>query len=187
MARVLSPIAGIILCREQYAKKINSMVFPGVQGGPLMHVIAAKAVCFGEALRPDFKDYQAQVIKNSQALAARLREYGYRIVSGGTDNHLLLVDLRPAGLDGTAADAALDAAGITVNKNAIPFDTGTPMKPSGIRIGTPAVTTRGMVEKDIVQVADFIHEAIQDRDDAAKLADLQGRVFAFNANFPMPE
>jgi glycine hydroxymethyltransferase len=181
------PRGGLILCDEQYAKKINSMVFPGVQGGPLMHVIAAKAVCLGEALRPDFKGYQEQIVKNAQALAARLGGHGYRIVSGGTDNHSMLVDMRPAGLDGTAADAALDAAGITVNKNAIPFDTGTPMKPSGIRVGTPAVTTRGMVEEDIVKVADLMHEAIQHRDDEGKLKEIRARVFAFNQAFPLPE
>ncbi|NNC88794.1 MAG: ribose 5-phosphate isomerase B [Akkermansiaceae bacterium] len=181
------PRGGIILCREEFAKKINSMVFPGIQGGPLMHVIAAKAVCFGEALQPGFRDYQAQVVKNARALAARLAEHGYRIVSGGTDNHVMLVDMRPAGLNGNEADAALDAAGITVNKNAIPFDSGTPMKPSGIRVGTPAVTTRGMKEEDVRQVADFMHEALQSRDDAGKLADLQQRVFAFNRAFPLPE
>ncbi len=152
-----------------------------------MHVIAAKAVCFREALEPGFRDYQEQVVKNARALGARLAEHGYRIVSGGTDNHVLLVDLRPAGLDGTEADAALDAAGITVNKNAIPFDTGTPMKPSGIRVGTPAVTTRGMKETDVAQVADFMHEAIEVRDDPARQADLKIRVFGFNAAFPLPD
>jgi glycine hydroxymethyltransferase len=181
------PRGGIILCRAEYARKINSMVFPGVQGGPLMHVIAAKAVCLGEALRPEFKGYQEQVVKNAQALAAQLAGHGYRIVSGGTDNHSMLVDMRPAGVDGTDADAALDAAGITVNKNAIPFDTGTPMKPSGIRLGTPAVTTRGMLEKDIARVADFMHEAIQNRGDEAKLNEIRERVFAFNQVFPLPE
>jgi glycine hydroxymethyltransferase len=181
------PRGGLILCREEYAKKIDSMVFPGVQGGPLMHVIAAKAVCLGEARLPGFKGYQEQVVRNARALAARLDERGFRIVSGGTDNHSMLVDMRPAGLDGTEADAALDAAGITVNKNAIPFDTGTPMKPSGIRLGTPAVTTRGMLEKDIVQVADFMDEAIRSRADGAKLAEICERVFAFNRAFPMPE
>jgi len=181
------PRGGIVLCREEFAKKINAMVFPGVQGGPLMHVIAAKAVCFGEALRDDFKGYQQQVVANARALAERLTEHGYRIVSGGTDNHVMLVDLRPAGLGGVEADAALGAAGITVNKNAIPFDTGTPMKPSGIRLGTPAVTTRGMIEKDIVQVADFIHEAIRHRDDPGRLTAVRERVFAFNERFPLPE
>lgn len=181
------PRGGMVLCREEYAKKIDSMVFPGVQGGPLMHVIAAKAVCLAEALQPAFKEYQAQVVENARALAGRLGELGYRIVSGGTDNHSMLVDMRPAGLDGTEADKALDAAGITVNKNAIPFDSGTPMKPSGIRLGTPAVTTRGMKEADLVRVADFMHEAIQNRADEAKLEEIQQRVFAFNQDFPLPE
>lgn len=180
------PRGGLILCRSEYAKKIDSMVFPGVQGGPLMHVIAAKAVCLGEALRPEFKGYQEQVVKNARALAARLAHHGYRIVSGGTDNHSMLVDMRPAGLDGTDADAALDAAGITVNKNAIPFDTGTPMKPSGIRVGTPAVTTRGMKEADVEQVADFMHEAISNRADEQALGTIRERVFLFNQAFPLP-
>ncbi len=181
------PRGGLILCGEEYAKKINSMVFPGVQGGPLMHVIAAKAVCLGEALRPDFRDYQEQVVNNARALAARLGEHGFRIVSGGTDNHSMLVDMRPLGLDGTVADAALAAAGITVNKNAIPFDTGSPMKPSGIRLGTPAVTTRGMKEADLESVADLMFEAIQNRADGEKLAEIRERVFAFNQDFPLPE
>ena len=181
------PRGGLILCREEYAKKINSMVFPGVQGGPLMHVIAAKAVCFGEALRPSFKVYQEQVVENARALAARLSHHGFRIVSGGTDNHSMLVDMRPLGLDGTVADAALDAAGITVNKNSIPFDTGSPMKPSGIRLGTPAVTTRGMKEVDLESVADFIFAAIQNRDDDSRLAEIRDRAFAFNQDFPLPD
>jgi glycine hydroxymethyltransferase len=180
------PRGGIILCKEEFAKKIDGQVFPGIQGGPLMHVIAAKAICFGEALKPEFKTYSAQVIKNAQAMAARLASHGYRIVSGGTDNHLMLVDLRPKGLNGAEASHALDEAGITVNKNGIPFDTGSPMKPSGIRIGTPAVTTRGMKEKDVEQVADFIHEALSDHTETAKLHALRERVFAFNRAFPMP-
>jgi glycine hydroxymethyltransferase len=180
------PRGGIILCREPYAKKIDAQVFPGIQGGPLMHVIAAKAVCFGEALQPGFKAYQEQVVRNAQAIAARLAGHGYRIVSGGTDNHLLLVDLRPAGLNGAEASAALDEAGITVNKNTIPFDTGSPMKPSGIRIGTPAVTTRGMKEADVNQVADFIHEGLRAKDDPAALHALRERVHAFNRAFPLP-
>ncbi len=180
------PRGGIILCKEEFAKKIDSQVFPGIQGGPLMHVIAAKAVCFGEALKPEFKEYSAQVVRNAQAMAARLAQHGYRIVSGGTDNHLMLVDLRPKGLNGAEASHALDEAGITVNKNGIPFDTGSPMKPSGIRIGTPAVTTRGMREKDVEQVADFIHEALSDHTNEEKLHALRERVFAFNRAFPMP-
>jgi len=180
------PRGGIILCKEEFAKKIDSQVFPGIQGGPLMHVIAAKAVCFAEALLPEFKTYQQQIVRNAQALAARLTLHGYRIVSGGTDNHLMLVDLRSMGLNGTLASHALDLAGITVNKNAIPFDTGTPMKPSGIRIGTPAVTTRGMREADVEQVADFIHQALTVAEDDAKLAAIREQVFAFNRAFPMP-
>lgn len=180
------PRGGIILCKEEFAKKIDSQVFPGIQGGPLMHVIAAKAICFGEALKPEFKTYSAQVIKNAQAMAERLTHHGYRIVSGGTDNHLMLVDLRTKGLNGSDASHALDEAGITVNKNGIPFDTGSPMKPSGIRIGTPAVTTRGMNEIHIQQVADFIHEALSDHTNIAKLHALRERVFAFNRAFPLP-
>ena len=180
------PRGGIILCKAEFAKKIDAQVFPGIQGGPLMHVIAAKAVCFGEALQPAFKDYQKQIVKNAQAIAARLAHHGLRIVSGGTDNHLMLVDLRPKGLNGADASLALDHAGITVNKNGIPFDTGSPMKPSGIRIGTPAVTTRGMQEPDVEQVADFIHEALSDHTNLAQLHAIRERVFAFNREFPLP-
>jgi glycine hydroxymethyltransferase len=180
------PRGGIILCQEEFAKKIDAQVFPGIQGGPLMHVIAAKAACFGEALTPEFKAYQQQVVANARAMAARLATHGFRIVSGGTDNHLMLVDLRGRGLNGAEASHALDLAGITVNKNAIPFDTGTPMKPSGIRIGTPAVTTRGMKEADVEQVADFIHEALAVHTDEAALAAIRERVFAFNRAFPLP-
>ena len=180
------PRGGIILCKEEFAKKIDSQVFPGIQGGPLMHVIAAKAVCFGEALKPEFKEYSAQVVRNAQAIAARLTHHGFRICSGGTDNHVMLVDLRDKGLNGTDASLALDEAGITVNKNGIPFDTGSPMKPSGIRIGTPAVTTRGMKEKDVEQVADFIHEALSAHTDVAKLHAVRERVFTFNRAFPLP-
>lgn len=180
------PRGGVILCKEEHAKKIDSIVFPGIQGGPLMHVIAAKAICFGEALQPEFKEYSAQVIKNAKAMAARLSEYGYRIVSGGTDNHLFLVDLRSQGIDGSVASTALDEAGITVNKNSIPFDTAGPFKPSGIRIGTPAVTSRGMKEEDVVKVADFIHRAIENREDAAQLEAICEEVHAFNRAFPLP-
>ena len=180
------PRGGVILCKEEHAKKIDSTVFPGIQGGPLMHVIAAKAVCFGEALQDSFKSYSAQVVTNAKAIAARLAEHGYRIVSGGTDNHLLLVDFRPMGIDGSIVSTALDEAGITVNKNSIPFDTAGPFKPSGIRIGTPAVTSRGMKEADAVQVADFIHAAIENRDDEAKLHAIREEVYAFNRAFPLP-
>jgi glycine hydroxymethyltransferase len=180
------PRGGIILCKEEFAKKIDAQVFPGIQGGPLMHVIAAKAICFGEALKPEFQVYQQQLVKNAQTMAARLTQHGFRIVSGGTDNHVMLVDLRSKNLNGTLVSHALDEAGITVNKNSIPFDTGTPMKPSGIRIGTPAVTTRGMKEADIAVVADFIHEALLAPEDEAKLHAIRERVFAFNRAFPMP-
>ncbi|MBT8037851.1 MAG: serine hydroxymethyltransferase [Verrucomicrobiae bacterium] len=181
------PRGGIILCKEEYAKKIDGTVFPGIQGGPLMHVIAAKAACFGEILNTDFKAYSEQVVKNAQAMAARLTSHGYRIVSGGTDNHLMLVDLRPAGIDGSIAQHALDESGITVNKNSIPFDTAGPFKPSGIRIGTPAVTTRGMKAPDVEKVADFIHEALQNYDNDAKLAEIREQVYLFNRDFPLPE
>jgi glycine hydroxymethyltransferase len=180
------PRGGIILCKEKYAKKIDGRVFPGVQGGPLMHVIAAKAVCFGEALKPSFKEYQAQVVKNAQAMSARLAENGYRIVAGGTDNHVFMVDLRPVGLDGSIVSDTLDKVGITVNKNSIPFDEAGPMKPSGIRIGTPAVTTRGMKEDDVIAVADLIHDALKAREDETQLAKIREKVFAFNADFPLP-
>ena len=181
------PRGGIILCKEEYAKKIDGTVFPGIQGGPLMHVIAAKAACFGEVLNTDFKAYAEQVVANAQAMAARLVEHGYRIVSGGTDNHLMLVDLRSVGLDGTIAQHALDETGITVNRNSIPFDTASPFKPSGIRIGTPAVTTRGMKEADSEQVADFIHEALQNHDNEDKLHEIREKVYAFNRSFPLPK
>lgn len=181
------PRGGIILCKEKYAKRIDAQVFPGIQGGPLMHVIAAKAVCFGEALKPCFKDYQAQVVKNAQTLAERLKEHGYRIVSGGTENHVLLVDLQDKGFSGSTASKALDKCGITVNKNSIPFDSGSAVNPGGIRLGTPAITTRGMKEADVIQVADFIHEGLENRKNAEALAALQEKVFAFNQQFPLPQ
>lgn len=180
------PRGGIILCKQEFAKKIDAQVFPGIQGGPLMHVIAAKAVCFGEALKPEFQQYQAQIIANAQALATRLQEHGYRIVSGGTDNHVMLVDLRSKNMNGSDASLTLDEAGITVNKNSIPYDSGTPMKPSGIRIGTPAITTRGMKEQDVRQVADYIDRALQSQGNLNALHALREEVFAFNQAFPMP-
>ncbi len=171
------PRGGIVLTNhEEIAKKIDSLVFPGVQGGPLMHVIAAKAVCFREALTPEFQGYQKQVVKNAAALANRLGEHGYLISSGGTDNHLMLVDLRPNQLNGKIAQHALDEAGITVNKNSIPFDTESPFKGGGIRIGTPAVTTRGMGESEMQLIGDLIHEALTHRKDASRLADIRSRV-----------
>ncbi len=181
------PRGGLILTNNaDIAKKMDSMVFPGIQGGPLMHVIAAKAVCFGEALQPGFKEYQQQVIKNAAALAAAMQSLGYKIASGGTDNHLMLVDLRPQGLDGKIAQETLDQAGITVNKNSIPFDTASPFKPSGIRMGTPAVTTRGMKEDDMKTIAALIHEALTKRESAEKLKDIQRRVRELNTRFPLP-
>jgi glycine hydroxymethyltransferase len=180
------PRGGVVLCRQEFAKKIDGQVFPGVQGGPLMHIIAAKAVCFGEALQPTFKTYAEQVVKNARALAGRLASHGYRIVSGGTDNHLLLVDLRSKNLNGAEASLALDEAGITVNKNGIPFDTGSPMKPSGIRIGTPAVTTRGMKEPDVEKVADLIDRALNAKSDPAVLEVIRNEVFSFNKSFLLP-
>jgi glycine hydroxymethyltransferase len=180
------PRSGVILCKSQFAKAVDAQVFPGVQGGPLMHVIAAKAVCFHEALQPSFKAYAAQVVSNARALAARLSMLGYRIVSGGTDNHVLLVDLRPKGLNGKQAQEALDHAGITVNKNAIPFDTEPIMKTGGIRIGTPAMTTRGMKEEEMMEIADLIHAALEKADDAAALSALMKRVHAFTSRYPLP-
>ena len=180
------PRSGVILCKAPYAKAVDAQVFPGVQGGPLMHVIAAKAICFHEALQPGFKQYAAQVVANAKALAARLGMLGYRIVSGGTDNHVLLVDLRPAGLNGKQAQEALDHAGITVNKNAIPFDTEPIMKTGGIRIGTPAMTTRGMKEEEMMEIADLIHAALQNTENPAELARIQGRVHAFTSRYPLP-
>ncbi len=180
------PRGGIILCKAEHAKKIDAMVFPGVQGGPLMHVIAAKAVCFGEALQPGFKSYQAQIVKNAQALAAALVGHGYRLSSGGTDNHLMLLDLKPAGMDGKMASEALDEAGITINKNSIPFDTSSPFRPAGIRIGTPAVTTRGMKEAEMVMIAALIHEALTHREDPARLHSIRDKVRTLNARFPLP-
>ncbi len=160
------PRGGIVMCQEQFAKQIDATVFPGVQGGPLMHVIAAKAVCFQEALQPQFREYQRQVVLNAKALAAGLAKHGYRIVSGGTDNHLMLVDLRPKEINGKEAQEVLDRAGITVNKNGIPFDTYPIFKPGGIRIGTPAVTTRGMKEEEMLDIADLLAEALANRSNA---------------------
>jgi glycine hydroxymethyltransferase len=180
------PRAGLIMCKEAFAKKVDAQTFPGIQGGPLMHVIAAKAVCLHEALQPSFKDYARQIVNNAKALSARLAKLGFRIVSGGTDNHLLLVDLRPAGLNGAEAQIALDKAAITVNKNAIPFDTEPIMKTGGIRIGTPAMTTRGLREDDMMQVADFIETGLKARHDDSALAALRREVTAFTARFPLP-
>jgi len=180
------PRGGIVMCEEKFAKQIDATVFPGVQGGPLMHVIAAKAVCFHEALKPAFRDYQRQVVINAKALAAGLAKHGYRIVSGGTDNHLMLVDLRPKDLNGKEAQEVLDRAGITVNKNAIPFDTSSPFKPGGIRVGTPAVTTRGMKEEEMLEISDLIAEALTNRTDEIALNRVREKVRELTRRFPLP-
>jgi glycine hydroxymethyltransferase len=180
------PRAGLIMCKQEFAKRLDAQTFPGVQGGPLMHVIAAKAVCLHEALQPSFRDYARQIVNNAKALAARLSMLGYRIVSGGTDNHLMLVDLRPRGLTGVEAQTALDHAAITVNKNAIPFDTEPITKTGGIRIGTPAMTTRGMKEEEMMEIADLIHATLEGRADQAKIAAVRQEVIRFTSRFPLP-
>lgn len=180
------PRGGIVMSEEKFAKQIDATVFPGVQGGPLMHVIAAKAVCFHEALQPQFREYQRQVVVNAKALAAGLAKHGYRIVSGGTDNHLMLVDLRPKELNGKDAQETLDRAGITVNKNAIPFDTSSPFKPGGIRVGTPAVTTRGMKEEEMLEIADLVADALQNRTDESALICVRDKVRELTRKFPLP-
>lgn len=179
------PRGGLILCKENLAKAINSAVFPGVQGGPLMHVIAAKAVCFGEALTPQFKAYQHQVVLNAKALAEALKKRGYRLVAGGTDCHVMCLDLRSKNLTGKVAEAALDKAGITANKNTIPFDPEKPFVTSGLRIGTPAVTTRGMKEADMEKVAELIDCAITHHADEAYLAAEAKEVEKFLEDFPL--
>jgi glycine hydroxymethyltransferase len=180
------PRGGVIMCKPEHAKAIDSLMFPGVQGGPLMHVIAAKAVCLHEALQPDFKQYQQQVTRNAKALAASLHMKGYRLVSGGTDNHLMLVDLRPRGINGRQVQDTLDKAGITVNKNSIPFDTEPVSKGGGIRIGTPAVTTRGMKEEEMMAIADLIDKALSFGGDAAKLSEVRKEVRQLTSHYPLP-
>lgn len=181
------PRSGMILCTQEWAQKIDSAVFPGIQGGPLMHVIAAKAIAFGEALQPSFKDYIAQVITNAQTLAGELERAGYRLVSGGTDIHLVLVDVfGKAGVTGKQAEKALEHAGITVNKNMIPFDPRKPMDPSGIRIGTPALTTRGMGQAEMVQIAKWMVEVLARPDDTVILDRVQGSVREMCEQFPVP-
>ncbi len=179
------PRGGIILCREKDAQKIDKAVFPGIQGGPLMHVIAAKAVAFKEALQPSFKQYQEKIILNAKALAESLTQRGFRLVSGGTDNHLLLVDLRNKGISGKDAEHALDEAGITVNKNSIPFDPASPFVTSGIRIGTPAVTTRGLDTGAMQDVARAIDLVLTYHGQAAKLQEAQNLVKDLSARFPL--
>jgi glycine hydroxymethyltransferase len=179
------PRGGLVLCRERYAKDLDRTVFPGVQGGPLMHIIAAKAVCLQEALEPAFAAYQRQIVANAKKLAASLTASGFRLVSGGTDNHLMLVDVFSRGTTGKVAEAALGKAGITVNKNAIPFDQNPPMVASGIRIGTPAVTTRGMRESEMELVGDLISRALRTPDDDRSLALVRAEVESLCRKFPL--
>jgi len=179
------PRAGMIMCREELAKDLDRVVFPGIQGGPLMHVIAAKAVCLAEALKPEFKDYQKQIVANAATLAARLAENGLRIVSGGTDTHLMLVDLRPFELTGKVAEKRLEEAGITVNKNTIPFDPQKPFVTSGIRIGTPALTTRGMREPEMKAIGDMIARVLKDIENDAVVAEVREEVRELCERFPL--
>jgi glycine hydroxymethyltransferase len=179
------PRAGMILSRQEFAAAIDKVVFPGMQGGPLMHIIAAKAVCFREALQPSFRDYARQIVANAKVLAETLASEGFRIISGGTDTHLMLVDVFSKGMLGSEAEKALGEAGITVNKNAIPFDTNPPMKPSGIRLGTPALTTRGMKEREMRQVGKWIAAALNSRSDASTLGRIRREVLELADAFPL--
>ena len=179
------PRGGMIMCKEKFGKAVDKTIFPGIQGGPLVHVIAAKAVSFKEALLPEFKDYQRQVVKNAKALAQRLTEDGLRIVSGTTENHLMLVDLTPKNITGRDAETALDAAGITCNKNSIPYDQKPPVTTSGIRLGTPIVTTRGMREPEMKIIGDLICETLANGHSPEKLASIRERTKAFCARFPL--
>jgi glycine hydroxymethyltransferase len=179
------PRSGMILSKAEFAAAIDKVVFPGMQGGPLMHIIAAKAICFQEAMQPDFRDYAKQVVANAKVLAETLAAEGFRIISGGTDTHLMLVDVFSKGMFGSEAEKALGEAGITVNKNAIPFDTNPPLKPSGIRIGTPALTTRGMKEAEMRQVGRWIAEALLQRADSSALNKIRGQVLELCEAFPL--
>jgi glycine hydroxymethyltransferase len=179
------PRSGLILCEQQFAAGVDRSVFPGQQGGPLMHIVAAKAVAFREALEPAFAEYAAQTVANAKALAEAIAAKGYRIISGGTDTHLMLVDVFEKGILGSEAEHALGAAGITVNKNAIPYDTNPPMKPSGIRIGTPALTTRGMKEPEMLTIAGWIVAALEHRNDPAHLEKIRGEVAELAEQFPL--
>ncbi|HMD34186.1 MAG TPA: serine hydroxymethyltransferase [Vicinamibacterales bacterium] len=179
------PRAGMVLCREQYAKDLDKTVFPGLQGGPLVHIIAGKAVCLKEAAEPSFAEYQRQIVANAQALAAALTNAGFRLVSGGTDNHLMLVDVFSKGITGKVAEAALGKAGITVNKNAIPFDQNPPMVASGVRVGTPAVTTRGMREPEMAIVGDLIARALKTPEDDRALGMIKAEVQSLCRTFPL--
>ena len=179
------PRGGLILCKEEYAKAIDKAVFPGTQGGPLMHVIASKAVCFGEALKPEFKEYQKQIIKNAKVLADELVGYGFNLVSGGTDNHLMLVDLRNKGITGKELEERLDSVGITLNKNSVPFDTEKPSITSGVRIGTPAVTTRGFKEGEMKKIAKLINMTVEEYD--TKKEEIANEVASICKQFPIYE
>jgi glycine hydroxymethyltransferase len=177
------PRGGAILCKEQYAKAIDKAIFPGIQGGPLMHIIAAKAVCFKEAMSDEFKAYQGQVVANAKTLAQALMDRGFKIVSGGTDNHLLLIDLRNKGVTGKDAEKLLDSVGITTNKNTVPNETASPFVTSGIRVGTPASTTRGFGEAEMVEIADIINWVIENRE--GDLDPARARVKALCDRFPL--
>ena len=179
------PRSGMILSKQEFGAAIDKSVFPGCQGGPLVHIVAAKAVCFLEALQPGFKEYAAQIVANAKVLAQVLAEEGYRIISGGTDTHLMLVDVFSKGMLGSEAEKALGLAGITVNKNAIPFDTNPPMKPSGIRLGTPALTTRGMKDAEMKQVGHWIARVLEQRNDVPALKKIRGEVFELCEQFPL--
>lgn len=180
------PRSGMVLCKEEHAKGIDKTVFPGMQGGPLMHIIAGKAVCFGEALKPDFKEYAQQIVENAKTLAETLVAGGVRLASGGTDNHLMLADVTAIGLTGKIAEKALDKAGITVNKNMIPYDQRKPLDPSGIRIGTPALTTRGMKADEMKKVGAWILEVLAATDDDAVIERVKGEIAEFATNYPVP-
>jgi glycine hydroxymethyltransferase len=175
----------MILSKAEFAQAIDKVVFPGMQGGPLVHIMAAKAVCFQEAMQPEFRDYARQVVANAKVLAQSLADEGFRIISGGTDTHLMLVDVFSKGMLGSEAEKALGEAGITVNKNAIPFDTNPPMKPSGIRIGSPALTTRGMKEPQMSQIGRWIAEALLHRTDTALLSKIRKQVLDLCEAFPL--
>ena len=177
------PRGGIILCKEEYAAKIDKAIFPGTQGGPLMHIIAAKAACFGEVLKPEFKEYQKQILKNAKALEEALRECGFNMVSDGTDNHLILIDLRSKNITGKELETRLDEIGITVNKNSVPFDTEKPTITSGIRVGTPAVTTRGFREEDMKEIAKLINMTVEEYD--TKREEIRTRVAAICSRYPL--
>jgi len=179
------PRAGMVLCQQEFAAAVDKTVFPGIQGGPLVHVVAAKAVCFREALQPEFKDYANQVVSNARTLAKKMMDEGFRVISGGTDTHLFLMDVFAKGMLGREAENALGQAGITVNKNAIPFDANPPLKPSGIRIGTPALTTRGMKEKEMVQVGSFIADALNHYKDATASGSIRRQVRELADAFPL--